>query len=734
MLGSTEGTFDDFLDSPRRIMEAVEIQATPTPAPNMKPLMKRKASQSSISEPVNPRNVRAKADSRTTTALNSRTTAAARPTTRATSSTAATTRRAVATATVKPVAAKVTERLTRPRATNVASTNAAVTRRAVPARAATKPPVGTTRTTRSASAPPVSDEPEVKKEKPKGARRPAWDTKGRLEDMEELTGFLKEQIQQSTDSMTTMHSKLSSSESKIQELEEFRRGLETRVEVKEKENTQINLKATELESKLELLEQKNQDELRLLKLKHENELEEVARQKERILREKEDLTNDLTKTKELLRQQEDANLQLRNTISSQSANYLQLESDHRAVKNNLETTESTLKQREARIAELEALLTEANQTVTTIEGKLRDEETQRRKLHNTIQELKGNIRVFCRVRPLLGAELSDSISHIHFPDDQKSIELNQTQTSADGSKTTSKTFPFQFDKVFQPTVSQPEVFGEISQLVQSALDGYPVCIFAYGQTGSGKTFTMEGPDHPNKENMGMIPRAVMQIYETATALEEKGWKYTMEGQFVEIYNEAIHDLLGAGEVGKKHDIRHLPNGKTILTDVTTLMLDTPDKVSELMKKAGQNRAVAATQCNDRSSRSHSVFTLRLTGNNTLTGEVSEGILNLIDLAGSERLSSSKATGDRLKETQAINKSLSSLGDVIYALANKESHIPYRNSKLTYLLQNSLGGNSKTLMFVNISPLPSNFGETLCSLRFATKVNNCQIGTARKVVK
>jgi kinesin family protein C1 len=129
-----------------------------------------------------------------------------------------------------------------------------------------------------------------------------------------------------------------------------------------------------------------------------------------------------------------------------------------------------------------------------------------------------------------------------------------------------------------------------------------------------------------------------------------------------------------------------------------VLLDSPAKVTNLLKKASQNRAVGATNINERSSRSHSVFTLRLNGKNSITGEVTTGVLNLIDLAGSERLSASGSTGDRLKETQAINKSLSSLGDVIYALANSKegSHIPYRNSKLTYLLQNSLGNYSSRL--------------------------------------
>jgi kinesin family protein C1 len=138
--------------------------------------------------------------------------------------------------------------------------------------------------------------------------------------------------------------------------------------------------------------------------------------------------------------------------------------------------------------------------------------------------------------------------------------------------------------------------------------------------------------------------------------------------------------------------------------------------------------------NKRSSRSHSVFQLKLKGTNRVTNENCQGILNLIDLAGSERLSQSGSKGERLTETKNINKSLSCLGNVIAALANGSQHVPYRDSKLTFLLQNSLGGNSKCLMFVNISPAASNLAESLSSLNFAAKVNACEIGTARKNTK
>lgn len=380
------------------------------------------------------------------------------------------------------------------------------------------------------------------------------------------------------------------------------------------------------------------------------------------------------------------------------------------------TWSETLQQK---IHVMETKINKQSQILQEQELKIHTGETQRRKLHNEVQELKGNIRVFCRLRPLLKNE--SETTNIKIQDQQ--IELLEMRESAEG-KTLQKSYPFTFDKVFDQFNTQEQVFEEISQLVQSALDGYNICIFAYGQTGSGKTYTMEGKFDVE---MGMIPRTVNQIFSSALQLEEKGWNFEIEGQYLEIYNEQIRDLLGPE---KKHEIRHL-SGKTMVLDMTLVKLTSSSEAMGMLRKAAKNRTTQATLCNERSSRSHSVFTIIISGKNKVTMEQIEGRVNLVDLAGSERLNSSGATGDRLKETQNINRSLSSLGDVIQALSNKDQHVPYRNSKLTYLLQNSLGGNSKTLMFVNISPLQSSQNESLNSLRFAAKVNSCQIGTARR---
>ncbi|KAG9097954.1 kinesin-like nuclear fusion protein [Ceratobasidium sp. UAMH 11750] len=395
----------------------------------------------------------------------------------------------------------------------------------------------------------------------------------------------------------------------------------------------------------------------------------------------------------------------------------------------------------AEMVPLKVEVDDLKKLVAQRDEELRDAEIIRRKLHNQVLELKGNIRVFCRVRPSLPHEkdTADGLAQLSFPGKEKQeIVVTSTSESATGAAREA-IIPFTFDRVFAPGSSQEDVFEEISLLAQSCTDGYNVCIFAYGQTGSGKSFTMEGGS--TDQTRGMIPRAVQQMFRVTEDLAPRGWEYRMEGQFLEIYNETINDLLGTGEIDKKkHEIKHEKGGKTTVTDIVVVPLTSPAQVHALLQRAHKRRTVAATLMNERSSRSHSVFTLRVTGQNTHTGESCTGSLNLVDLAGSERLSSSGAANDRdrLKETQAINKSLSALGDVIAALGSAgggdKNHIPYRNSKLTYLLQNSLSGNSKTLMMMNMSPLAAHLGESLCSLRFATKVNSTTLGIARKQVQ
>jgi kinesin family protein C1 len=212
----------------------------------------------------------------------------------------------------------------------------------------------------------------------------------------------------------------------------------------------------------------------------------------------------------------------------------------------------------------------------------------------------------------------------------------------------------------------------------------------------------------------------------------------MQASMLEIYNETIRDLLAPGRsnsvemsAGKQYTIKHDAQGNTTVSDLTTADVFSTADVTSLLEKASHSRSVGRTQMNEQSSRSHFVFTLKIFGSNESTGQQVQGVLNLIDLAGSERLAKSGSTGDRLKETQAINKSLSALSDVIFAIAKNDDHVPFRNSKLTYLLQPCLGGDSKTLMFVNIAPEASSVNETVCSLRFASRVNACEIGVARR---
>ena len=405
------------------------------------------------------------------------------------------------------------------------------------------------------------------------------------------------------------------------------------------------------------------------------------------------------------------------------------------LKNQISSMEATnrliVESFDRRKQEIEDLESDTRQLASRLSG----EEALRRSLHERLQQLKGNIRVFCRIKPhsnddseqtqfdILDEDSSDGISQTLVM--SKDVEQIPTRSSIQTTKSNCHTFSF--DKVFGEDVSNEDIFEELSQLIQSSLDGFNVCVFAYGQTGSGKTWTMS---HPHS---GMISLSVDMIFDTIEDLKSKEWTYTVKAEVLEIYNESIIDLLTSSGTLKKHEIKHDDvNCKTSITNMTCIDVDSREKAKSIISMASKNRSTASTKLNERSSRSHSICTFKIEGVNLTTGEKREGNLNLIDLAGSERLYNSQAKGDRLKETQAINKSLSSLGDVICSLGQQQNsqshqqHIPFRNSKLTYLLKHSLQRDSKTLMFVNLSPSMRNFNETLNSLRFATKVNNTKL--------
>merc|ERR1712038_906181 len=368
--------------------------------------------------------------------------------------------------------------------------------------------------------------------------------------------------------------------------------------------------------------------------------------------------------------------------------------------------------------------------VVLLEQQIREGQAERRRMHNLIQELRGNVRVFARIRPFLpGDGVDDDAEPVVIPKSETSLKL---AVEKDGDSSNTQEFKFSFDRVFPPSAGQEAVFTEVSEFVQSALDGYNVCLFSYGQTGSGKTHTMQGSG--TGQMRGIISRAIEQVGEYKETLEKDGWQYSMQVSFVEIYNESIRDLLREEQESTlKHEVKVNPDGRRYVSDINMIPLEPTDTeaVEAVMRQAAKHRSVGSTDMNAVSSRSHSVFTLHLTALHPENRQALRGTLNLCDLAGSERLDRSKATGDRAKETVAINKSLSALTDVFVSIGKKASHIPFRNSKLTYLLQPSLSGDGKTLMLVNLSPTELSAQESLCSLRFASQVNKCELGKAKR---
>ncbi|KAL0653532.1 hypothetical protein Bca4012_096223 [Brassica carinata] len=342
------------------------------------------------------------------------------------------------------------------------------------------------------------------------------------------------------------------------------------------------------------------------------------------------------------------------------------------------------------------------------------------KMVDGVQAL-GNIRVFCRCRPLNKEETSTRCATAVDFDGAKDGELGVV--TGNNSKKS-----FKFDRVYTPKDGQVDVFADASPMVVSVLDGYNVCIFAYGQTGTGKTFTMEG----TPQNRGVNYRTVEQLFEIANERRET-ISYNISVSVLEVYNEQIRDLLATSPASKKLEIKQSFDGSHHVPGLVEAKVENINEVWNVLQAGSNARAVGSNNVNEHSSRSHCMLSIMVKAKNLMNGDCTKSTLWLVDLAGSERLAKTDVQGERLKEAQNINRSLSALGDVIYALATKSSHIPYRNSKLTHLLQDSLGGDSKTLMFVQISPSEHDVSESLSSLNFATRVRGVELGPARKQV-
>jgi len=373
---------------------------------------------------------------------------------------------------------------------------------------------------------------------------------------------------------------------------------------------------------------------------------------------------------------------------------------------------------------------------------------EKRSLQKKVWDLKGNIVTYCRVRP---AKSSEDMS----VEMEGGVKAEAVRTSADDGTVTLTAGPkdkqrFEFDKVFGMESTQEEVFTEIESCVSSVLEGFNISIFAYGQTGSGKTHTMEGPD----SNPGVYSRAFRQLFQTR---DDSNGRLQCDFQLsvVEIYNEVVRDLLAERSNGKSPEleVRERPDHTVCVPGLTQAKVTDMEEVNRLMSLSRQNRSVAKTNMNEHSSRSHCVVMMDVEVEDVRDKRRFKGRLHLVDLAGSERVNASGVTGSGFTEACNINSSLLALGNVINELASGGSSastnssgsmtprggkrfVNYRDSKLTYLMRDSLGApgsNSKTLMFICVSPCTKSCSESLNSLRFGARAKSVELGQAKKTL-
>ncbi|KAK7344200.1 hypothetical protein VNO77_13550 [Canavalia gladiata] len=361
--------------------------------------------------------------------------------------------------------------------------------------------------------------------------------------------------------------------------------------------------------------------------------------------------------------------------------------------------------------EVQHLISNLEREIEELRLKQRILDKKRREALSKILDIKGSIRVFCRNRPNLIAEKRRISEPVSAGSERVRVKLGGTRKD------------FEFDKVFPQDASQESVFVEVEPILRSAMDGHNVCVFAYGQTGTGKTFTMDGTN----EQPGIIPRALEELFRLAPLDNSSSFTFTMS--MLEVYMGNLRDLLAPRPSGRQYEpttkcnlnIQTDPKGLVEIEGLSEVPISDYAKAKWWYNKGRRFRSTSWTNVNEASSRSHCLTRISIFRRGDALEAKSEiSKLWMVDLGGSERLLKTGAKGVTLDEGRAINLSLSALADVIAALKRKRCHVPYRNSKLTQILKDSLGYGSKVLMLVHISPSEEDVCETICSLNFAKR--------------
>lgn len=465
-------------------------------------------------------------------------------------------------------------------------------------------------------------------------------------------------------------------------------------ELSEAEETMNKLVSEKLllEQRITRLEKQKINELKILEKNFEQEHKVTRVQVVELERKLEGVRRELAAAEMTIASKDQSIVELQNNLQELE----ELREMKQDIDRKNEQTAMILRRQGAQLAELELLY--------------KEEQVLRKRYFNTIEDMKGKIRVFCRIRPLTQIEIVER---------ERSVLTSLDEFTVQHPWKDDKLKQHIYDHVFDGSATQEDVFEDTRYLVQSAVDGYNVCIFAYGQTGSGKTFTIYG----SESNPGLTPRAVAELFKILQR-DNKKFSFSLKAYMVELYQDTLVDLLLPKNAKRlKLDIKKDSKGMVSIENVTILSFSTYEELRSIIQRGSEQRHTSGTQMNAESSRSHLVLSVVIESTNLQSQSLARGKLSFVDLAGSERIKKSGSSGNQLKEAQSINKSLSALGDVISALSSGSQHIPYRNHKLTMLMSDSLGGNAKTLMFVNVSPAESNLDETYNSLMYASRVRS-----------